>query len=267
MAESEAEALGANWFTDRDSGDFAGGPVRIFFAQPTTTRVSTDKRFFTNDGRSYFPVQNYGLTASQMAFNRQGSFYFLDVTVRAESTGDSFNVGPGDISGVEEVPGVVKVANLTSFITGDPAETNEEYISRVEAALPIARLRLREASSLVSTNEFDSVRAVQIIGAGDEGMDRDVLTGTGQGFLHLAGEATIFGDWIFLYCHYRDDGPTDSVTPQPGDILRFHPTTPAPPATVVVEAKVDYSRSWKALLTRWLSIWSWWSLKKEHLLF
>jgi hypothetical protein len=239
MAESEAEALGANWFTDRDSGDFAGGPVRIFFAQPTTTRVSTDKRFFTNDGRSYFPVQNYGLTASQMAFNRQGSFYFLDVTVRAESTGDSFNVGPGDISGVEEVPGVVKVANLTSFITGDPAETNEEYISRVEGSLTDRSTAAKRGILARISNEFDNVRALQVVGAGDNGMDRDILTGTGQGFVHLAGQAVIFGDWLWISSIvYRDDGPTDSVTPQPGDTIRFHPTSPAPPATVVVEAKI-----------------------------
>ncbi len=240
MADSEAEALGANWFTDRDSGDYSNGPVRIFFAQPTTTRVSTDKRVYTNDGRAYFPIQNYYITAQQMAFNRQGTFYFLDVSVRAEATGDEYNVGPGDIVGIEEVPGVIKVSNLTSFISGNASETNSEYIGRIESSLTERSTVTKRGILARVTAEFDSVRALQVIGAGEEGMNRDILTGTGQGFLHIAGTAIVFGDWLWVSSVvYRDDGPDDSITPQPGDTVRFHPTTPAPPATAVVEAKIQ----------------------------
>lgn len=128
MSEEEADALGSNWFSDRDTGDYASGPVRLYYQQPTATRVTTDKRAYTNDGRAYFPIQTYNISARQMAFNRQGNLYFLDITVRAEETGDSYNVDKGEITGIEEVPGVIKVANLSAFITGDPAETNEEYI-------------------------------------------------------------------------------------------------------------------------------------------
>lgn len=239
MSESEADALGANWFEDRDQGDYAGGPVRIFYAQPTASRVSTDKRLFTNDGRAFFPIQNYFINANQMAFNRQGSFYFLDITVRAEATGDTYNVGPGDISGIEDVPGVVKVANLTSFISGNPKETNEDYIGRVENSLTDRSLVTKRGNLTRLTNEFDSIRALQVVGAGDSGMDRDILTGTGQGFLHMAGTASVFGDWLWIsQVTYRDDGPSDNITPQPGDTIRFHPGLPAPAVTTVVEAKV-----------------------------
>lgn len=240
MADPEADALGANWFTDRDSGDYANGPTRIYFAQPTTTRVTTDKRLFTNDGRSFFPIQNYNISAQQMAFNRSGSFYFLDISVRAESTGDTYNVGPGDISGIEDVAGVIKVANLTAFISGNPAENNVEYIGRIEGSLTERSTVTKRGALARVTNEFDSVRALQIIGAGEAGMDRDILTGTGQGFLHLAGQAVIFGDWLWISSVvYRDDGPEDSITPQPGDTIRFHPTSPAPPATTVVETTIS----------------------------
>ncbi len=239
MAESEADALGANWFTDRDTGDFSSGPVRIFYAQPTTVRCGTDKRFFTNTGLAFFPIQNYSITAQQMAFNRQGTFYFLDITVRAEQEGDSYNVDRGEISGVEEMPGVVKVANLTKFVSGNPKETNIEYISRIENSLTDRSFVTKRGILARVPALFDSVRALQIIGAGDPGMNRDILTGTGQGFVHLAGKATIFGDWIWLSeITYRDDGPADSITPQPGDTIRFHPTSPAPAATSVVEAKI-----------------------------
>lgn len=239
MEEAETDALGANWFTNRKIGNSASAPVRLFYARPTTVRIGTDKRVFTNDGRSYFPVQNYFITASQMAFNRQGTFYFLDIIVKAESPGDIFNVNPGDISGIEDAAGVIKVANLTASTGGEAKETNEEYINRIEGSLTDRSNVTKRGILARVTNEFDNIRAIQVIGAGDEGMNRDILTGTSQGFLHLAGEAIIFGDWLWVSSiTYKDDGPVDSITPQPGDLIRFHPTTPAPATTVVVEAKI-----------------------------
>lgn len=237
MSEEEADALGSNWFSDRDTGDYASGPVRLYYQQPTATRVTTDKRAYTNDGRAYFPIQTYNISARQMAFNRQGNLYFLDITVRAEETGDSYNVDKGEITGIEEVPGVIKVANLSAFITGDPAETNEEYIERIENSLTDRSLLTKRGTLARVPATFDGVRALQIIGAGDPGMNRDILTGTGQGFLHLAGKAVVYGDWLWISeITFRDDGTNNSITPQPGDTIRFHPTSPAPAATTVVEA-------------------------------
>lgn len=239
MSEGEVDALGANWFTERDTGDFSSGPVRLFYQQPSAVRCGTDKRFYTGDGRAYFPVQNYSISAQEMAFNRQGSFFFLDVSVRAEEEGDEYNIDRGEIIGVEDMPGVVKVANLSPFVTGDPKETNNEYIDRIENGLTDRSFVTKRGILSRVPSLFDGVRALQIVGAGEPGMDRDILTGTGQGFLHLCGKATVYGDWLWVSeITYRDDGPEDSVTPQPGDTIRFHPSSPAPSATTVVELKI-----------------------------
>lgn len=239
MAESEADALGANWFTERDTGDFASGPVRLFYAQPTTARCGTDKKFSTSAGLAYFPIQNYSITAQQMLFNRQGSFYFFDIVIRAELPGNQYNVSKGAINNVEGMSGVIKVANLSDFITGNPKETNQDYISRIENSLTDRSFVTKRGILSRVPQQFENIRALQIVGAGDSGMNRDILTGTGQGFLHLAGKATVFGDWLWISeVTYRDDGPSDSVTPQPGDTIRFHPTSPAPSATTVVEATI-----------------------------
>ncbi len=239
MSEDETDALGANWFSERDAGDYSSGTVRLYYSQPTAARASTDKRVFTNDGRAYFPVQNYIISTRQMAFNRSGSFYFFDITVRAESPGEEYNVERGEITGIEEMPGVVKVANLSAFITGDPRETNEEFVSRIENSLTERSLVTKRGVLARVPADFDGVRALQIVGAGDDGMNRDILTGTGQGFLHLAGQSIVYGDWMWISeVTYRDDGPDDSITPQPGDTIRFHPVSPAPGATTVAEAVV-----------------------------
>lgn len=239
MSDDEADALGANWFSTREAGDFASGTVRLFYSQPTTSRVSTDKLLSTSDGHAYFPIQNYFITAQQMLFNKQGSLYFQDIVVQAQNPGSDYNVAKGDINSIQDVPGVVKVANIADFTTGIPREDNVTFISRTQTELTEKSLVTKRGAVARTEDLFTSVRAMQIIGAGDPGMNRDILTGTGQGFLHLAGKATIYGEWLWVSeITYRDDGPTDSITPQPGDTIRFHPTTPAPPATAVVTGKV-----------------------------
>lgn len=239
MSEEEANALGANWFETRNEGNTAGGGTRLFFAAPVTARVTTDKRLFTNSGLSFFPTQNYFITSAQMLFNRQGSFYYLDIIVQAESPGEEYNVKKGEIVGIEDVPGVVKVANLSDFTDGAPRETNEEFLARIPQSLTERSFVTKRGVLAQTPNLFSSVRALQVIGAGEEGMNRDILTGTGEGFLHLAGAATIYGDWLWASSVvFRDDGPDNSILPQPSDTIRFHPGSPAPSSTVVVEATI-----------------------------
>lgn len=239
MAEEEADALGANWFVDRNAGGYASGTVRLYYSQPVTSRVSTDKRLSTNDGRSFFPIQNYFITASAMLFNKQGSFYFLDIVVRAESPGDNFNVDRNEITSIQDVPGIAKVANLNPFTTGAPKETNTEYLDRIQQSLTDRSLVTKRGILARTDSLFDNVRAIQVVGAGDDGMNRDILTGTGEGFLHMAGKAVIYGNWLWTEeITYKDDGADDSITPQPGDLIRVHETSPAPVATTVFEATI-----------------------------
>lgn len=238
MSEDEATALGANWFEDRNEGGSATGSVRLYYAAPTTSRVSTDKRLFTNSGLSFFPSQNYYISAQQMLFNRQGNLYFLDIVVEAETAGDEYNVARNEIVGIEEVPGVIKVANLSDFGDGAPRETNEEYLGRFPQSLTERSLVTKRGVLARTPTLFESVRALQIVGAGDLGMNRDIITGTGEGFLHLAGKGTVYGDWLFTSeIIFKDDGEDDAIIPQPGDKIRFHDTTLTP--TTVVEAIVS----------------------------
>lgn len=242
MSEDEADALGANWFSEREQGDFSGGPVRLFFLQPTTVRVSTDKRCFTADGRSYFPVQNYFITSQSMLYNRQGNRYFLDIRVQAETQGDAYNIDAREIVGIEEVPGVAEVTNPAPFVSGVPRETNEEFLTATEQGLSERSLAVTRGVLSQIRNLFDSVRAVQVVGAGEDGMNRDILTGTGEGFLHLVGEGVAYGDWLLTSAvRYRDDGPDNSILPQTGDKIRLHTVSGgiAPTTSTMFEMTVE----------------------------
>lgn len=241
MADEEADALGANFFDSRNEGSFAGGTVRLYFAQPTTQRVTPDKRVFTSGGLNFYPTESYFMTSSQMLFNRQGSRYFMDIVVRAQDAGNEYNVAKGAIIGIEDVAGVVQVTNPVEFIDGAPREDNETYLGSISQALTERSLVTRRGIAARIPELFQSVRALSVVGAGDAGMNRDILTGTSEGFLHIVGKAVAYGDWVFINeVVFKDDGVDDNLVPQAGDRLRFHVTPAGFPAaaTFVEEAGI-----------------------------
>ncbi len=239
MSEEEADALGANWYKDRDQGSTSSGGVRLYYAAPSNARVTTDKRVFTASGLSFFPVQNFTLTSQEMLFNRQGSLYFLDIVVRAEKPGSEFNIKKGEIIAIDDVPNVIKISNLSDFIDGAPRETSEEYLGNLDQSLTERSLVTKRGVLARVPDLFTSVRALQIVGASDEGMNRDILTGTSEGFLHMAGQGAIYGNWLWAHTViYKDDGLTNNIIPQVGDKVRFHEGGPSATTPATVEATI-----------------------------
>lgn len=235
MADSEADALGANFFEPREAGDFSGGLVRLYFAAPVTVSVTTDKRVYTNDGLNFYPVENFKISTAQMLFNRQGNLYFMDITVQAENPGDQYNVVAADIANIDDVAGVVKVSNLSDFTDGAPREDNATYLGRIPEALTERSLVTERGIEARIPDLFTGVAALSIIGAGDPGMDRDILTGTSEGFLHMAGSATYYGQWLIVSnIIYKDTGPSGDIVIQAGDLVRFKTTA----GTTVYSANV-----------------------------
>jgi hypothetical protein len=223
MSDEEADAYGANFFADREEGDFAGGVVRVYFAAPTTVRITSERQFTSRSGLSYFPNENVFISSQQMLFQREGDLFFVDVSVRAEQAGESYNIGPNEIISVEGVEGAVRVRNLSAFVTGLRRETNEEYLGRLPQTLTERSLvTKRGVLTRVPSTFAGDVRALQVVGAGEEGMDRDVLKGTGEGFLHLLGSCSFFLNWVIIdQILYKDHGPNDDVVIQEGDTIRL----------------------------------------------
>lgn len=239
MSDDEADAISANWFASRNIGNVVTGPVRVYFAAPNTVRITTDKVLTTPSGLNFFPSQTYFISSAQMAFNREGSLYYLDIVVIAEQAGEQYNVKKGEISDLQDVPGVIKVANLYDMGGGRPKQTNSEFISYIEQSLTERSLVTKRGAITRITQLFDSVRALQVLGAGEPGMDRDVLMGTGEGSLFLvAGSVTVSGTWMWLSdILFKDNGTGNDVILQVGDTVRFQ-TTPPGPDWAIYTAKV-----------------------------
>lgn len=241
MADDEADALGGNFFEDREDGDFASGPARIFFSAPTTVRITTDRQVTAKNGLAFFPTDNTFITSQQMLFNREGDLFFVDITIRAQDQGTDFNIDEDSLISIDNVDGVVRITNKSPFTSGLPRETNEEYLGRIPQALTERSLVTKRGVNTRVPDTFGSgVRAVQVVGAGEEGMDRDVLRGTGEGFLHLVGNCSFFGSWVFIgSVIYKDDGIDNDITIQPGDNIRLILQFSDDPARTVYDAVVS----------------------------
>lgn len=224
MTDDQADALAENYFAQRRPGSVVSGSVRVYFNAPSTQQITAENRCFTKDGRGYSPVGTFSISAEQMLFNRQNSLYFVDIVVEAENPGERYNVEAGEISGIDGIA-AAKVANLSSIEGGSDREDNATLFSNLPNSLAERSLSSTRGITARVTDNFSDVRNVQVIGAGDPGMDRDVLRGTSEGFLHVAGAGVSFGDWLLMVGFlYRDDGD-GTVGLEVGDVVRFHPSS------------------------------------------
>lgn len=222
LSDAGADALGANWFSYRSTGGFSQGVARVYFSNPISVTFQVTSRFFTSGGLSYFPTIPVGVTADQMVFNRQGSLFFVDVQVQAESSGSEYNIGVDEIAGVDGVFGYVKVTNLQAFSNGSARVSTPEFIGNIKAGLNERSLVTRRGATARILDVFRStVRSVQEVGAQDEEMRRDILMAAGPGHAWMTGTVSLYGKVAYAQIKTVDD-TSDTPTVSVGDTLYLY---------------------------------------------
>lgn len=239
MDDDEVDALADNWFETRDEGGYATGSARLYFSTPQNVSITTAKRFSSKSGLYFNPVQDQTFTSSEMIFNREGDLYYLDINLIAEEPGDDYNIDKQEIIAVDDINGIIKVTNLLPFSDGAPRENNTEFTARVEQALTERSLVTKRGVVARVNKLYSSIRAIQVIGAGEEGMNRDILEGTGEGFIHLTGSAIVFGNWVLVnQVSYKDVGIQKNIVVSVGDTIRFHKVLNLDPNRLITQCKV-----------------------------
>jgi hypothetical protein len=218
LSVDDADALVANWFDERPLGGLATGMGRMYLNSPSNVPIDTSVRFYTSGGLNFFPTTPMTVTAEEMVFNREGTLYYMDVPLRAEKEGSDYNIAPDSLIGVTGLVGSVKVTNLRKFSNGADTLPTSDFVARARGALterslvtrPGATARLRE----VFANE---VKAIQVIGADDEEMQRDILVGESPGHAWATGSATLYGSLALVRLRTMDAESESS--PAVGDLL------------------------------------------------
>lgn len=219
LSDEEADALAANVFEERSSGGFSTVVERLFFPNPANVQVDITTRFFTTGGLNFFPTSPITVTAEEMVFNRSGALFYMDVPIKAEKAGAAYNVDPDTIIGVEGVFGTVKATNPRKAENGTTAIDTSTFVAVTRESLNERSLVTRRGATARLRSVFQGdVRAVQVIGARDLEMQRDILVAASPGHAFLIGEVAVYGNLALVQCRIVDDAST-TPSPQPGDTL------------------------------------------------
>ena len=189
--EESLTAKLSNLFLERSDGGRSVGTVRLYYDGPRHVEATTDKMFSTATGYNFFPNGEQSITSANMLYNREGAYYYFDVSVVAQKPGASYNVAAGQISSASGFSGYVRVTNRFSFSSGDDEETLEEFWYRASTFPTEVSLNTHRGITATISSQFPSVADLAIVGYGDEEMLRDMLTGGGYGKpLAVAFDAT-----------------------------------------------------------------------------
>jgi hypothetical protein len=195
LSLEEAEALGANLFAERRSGSYARGMGRVFFSQPQNISISPINYFSSKGGLRFFPTEAQTIKTDEMLVNPapDGS-YFFDINLIAESPGDDYNIGKGELTSIANVEAAVRVTNLRRFRQGEDADTAEQFIDRAKGELTERSLVTLRGISAQLTRAFPEVRRLNVVGFNDPEMQRDVVKGGGYGPIIVSGQLGMVGD-------------------------------------------------------------------------
>lgn len=183
----EAEALGGNFFIDRNKGKFSKGLGRVYFAQPQSVDISPANFFTSRAGLTFFPDGVQSIQVSEMLFNLEGSSYYFDVNVIAEQAGDQYNIEPGELVAIANLNAAVRVTNKSRFQQGVAEENSVTYLSRVQQELTQRSLVTKRGIVGRLSSNFPDMTRINVVGFNDPEMQRDVIEGGGLGPIKAGG--------------------------------------------------------------------------------
>ena len=180
LTREAAQNLGANFFIEMLDGDTTFGTVRLYFSSPISLSVNGTNIVSTVNGDTFVPAFTQSITQNDMFYNKQGLFYYWDITVKAMEPG-SIEVGPNEIISIEGIDAAVKVTNLDSFSTGAERETVPEYVERARDSLTERSITTAKGASARIGELYTNARNLEVAGYNDIEMARDILDIRGSG--------------------------------------------------------------------------------------
>jgi hypothetical protein len=209
LSDDDADALAANFFASRDSGKLSHGTARILYTQPTSVSVDLSNRAYTDSGLGFYAITPMTVSAEEMAFNRSGLFYYIDIPVQAEAPGAEYNIDPDSLVGIDGLFGFAKVTNLQAFVDGFSSVDTPTFIAATKGALTEQSLVSRRGATARLNNDFQGlVQAVQVIGAGDPEMQRDILVADVPGQAWATGQVMLYPSiGVMLGSTFDDSSP------------------------------------------------------------
>lgn len=190
LTTDEADALGANYFSNRRAGYFARGVTRLFFTQAQDVSVNPVNFVTSKTGLRFYPTTVQSIRAGEMLVNVDVTgLYYFDINVIAEEAGTEYNIGPNEMVSIANIPAATRVQNLRRFRSGETEETAEEFVGRIEQELSERSLVTLRGIAAKILESFPEVNRLNVVGFNDPEMQRDVVKGGGLGEIAAGGIA------------------------------------------------------------------------------
>lgn len=176
LTKDELDALLANIFAVRQTGDVSRGVVRVFYSSPRSISVDAGIVFATAAGLQFVPSE--AQTKTESDFLKLGDLYYVEFDVQSVVSHVGANVDKNLIRFVTGLPDVVKVTNPNKFTDGVTEESNEQFLTRSERSLTEKSLNSKRAIQTTLFSNFDKIVSMDVVGYRDAEMQRDILKGT-----------------------------------------------------------------------------------------
>ncbi len=222
MRSEDAQSLAANWFVRQKTGRRGSTTQRVFFAQPTFVDIRPSTVFSTTSGLKFYATSSMVIRAEQVLLQKIGNEYYVDVPVLAEKEGEEYNVAMGEITVVSGINGARRTSNLSDVEDGYASETAEELLTRVESSLTERSLNTRRGISARIMTDYPAVRNIEVVGYGDPEMQRDVITGGGNGRVLSSGVCFVVGQFVLMFSTFEDRGLSGTDKVAAGDEIDFN---------------------------------------------
>ena len=222
MRLEDARDLAANFFTEWSGGARASASVRIYYSSPTYVNVLATIPFTTPSGLKFYPTTPQVVRPETMLLQRSGTEYYIDVPVIAENAGDEYNVDKGTITSASGLSGWTRITNLAKAEGGLSSETSAELLTRTRSSLTERSLNVRRGIVARLANDFPSIVDVEAVGYGDPEMERDVLTGGGEGNVIATGICIIIGQFVLMFSMFEQRGELGTAQISEGDEIELN---------------------------------------------
>lgn len=201
LSDAEVDSLMGNFFEARRAGGYAVGVVRAYFTTPQTISITQTQPGTTRSGLRFFPTRPQQITADQMLLNIEGSEYYFDINYTAENRGTEYNVEPGEVVSIANLPTASRVRNVRRFRGGVAREDSNTFTARTQRSLSDKTLTVERGISATLFENFPALRRLFVVGFRDPEMQRDVIKGGGLGPVpaddvlgHFYGSGTVIDD-------------------------------------------------------------------------
>jgi len=180
MTDGDIDAFSANRFIVRDPGEFAYIRIRVYKSAPMDEEVQPDNLARANSGLVFIPTQVQRISKTQMSLQKEGSYYYWDLTYVAAEPGEQYNITQNSIASVDGLQ-YIRVTNTSRASFGANQDSNDELLVRAAAAQSQASLVSDLGIAHTLGKEFEGqLRLVMAVGRNDPEMQRDIITANGD---------------------------------------------------------------------------------------